>query len=105
MAFAQAARMADRHPVVRRRPRKPEPTTPGNTRPLQTFGSPILLIVTDDPAFPELQMGEETAIWYWSPGADREWSFSGDLEEPATYARFQSHRNLSCVVALKDPEQ
>jgi nanoRNase/pAp phosphatase (c-di-AMP/oligoRNAs hydrolase) len=105
LQFAPAARMADHYPAVRRRPRRPEPSTPGNTRSLQTFGSPILLIVTDDPAFPSLQMSEETAIWLWRPVADKECSFCGDPESAETYARFQSHRNVSCVVALTDPER
>jgi nanoRNase/pAp phosphatase (c-di-AMP/oligoRNAs hydrolase) len=97
--------MADKHPIVRRRPRLPETFSPGSTRPLQTFGSPILLVITDDPAFPELHMSEDTAIWTWRAAADREWSFSGDPEAAATYDRFRKHRNVSCVVALADPEQ
>jgi nanoRNase/pAp phosphatase (c-di-AMP/oligoRNAs hydrolase) len=97
--------MTDKHPIVRRRPRVPQTSSPGSTRPLQTFGSPILLVVTDDPGFPELQMSEDTAIWTWRPGGNREWSFTGDPEAAATYERFQKNRNVSCVVALIDPEK
>jgi nanoRNase/pAp phosphatase (c-di-AMP/oligoRNAs hydrolase) len=97
----------DHHPAVRRKPRE-ERRSKAEAVARQTFSDPTVLIVTDDPAFLEPLMADETDVWRWrvkgkARRADEvRREFAGDPCDPATFEWIGMLHDVTVIIALGD---
>lgn len=93
------------YPAIRRHPRTPRPDQP-DAPPRQTYAQLTLVIITDDPAFREPRVDENTQVWCWTAArrARAPNQFAGDPTAARTYAWTRELPDVSAIVALLDPK-